>query len=267
MLELGVGNGNQARIFLDEFRELDRRHGRDYYRRLHYLMGDYSPHVLDLARKTVAHHAEHVSSLVAGRHPPRTSLGFLRDKAFLLYISNVYDNLPTDEVAQLGGRTYQVETRAFLPAGRRRPSSRRSVSATAELARADRALLRLGPELLGRGRARPLPRHRGRGRVLAASLGGAAAGGTLRPARRAWTRYQIAPSVSGEMLRPLLESGARPPDARQQRRARAASPDSLPLLHPLGEARLPRPVRDRQCRATGPGSAARASTTGRSSTG
>ena len=64
VLELGVGNGGQARMWLDEFVELDRRHGRDYYRRLHYLMGDYSAHVLDRARAAVAHHGDHVSGLV-----------------------------------------------------------------------------------------------------------------------------------------------------------------------------------------------------------
>ena len=42
VVELGVGNGSQARTWLDEFAALDRAHGRDYYRRLHYLMGDYS---------------------------------------------------------------------------------------------------------------------------------------------------------------------------------------------------------------------------------
>src|SRR5262249_44694224 len=50
VLELGVGNGNQARVWLDEFLRLDRELRREYYRRLHYLMGDYSPHVLELAR-------------------------------------------------------------------------------------------------------------------------------------------------------------------------------------------------------------------------
>ena len=66
VLELGVGNGNQARTWLDEFLQLDRRHGREYYHRLRYLMGDYSPHVLDRARQAVAHHAERVSALVVG---------------------------------------------------------------------------------------------------------------------------------------------------------------------------------------------------------
>ena len=115
VLELGVGNGNQARVWLDEFRRLDAEMGREYYRRLHYLMGDYSPHVLDLARKAIAQHAEKVSSLVLDAMRPTETLGFLRYKAFLVYISNVYDNLPTDEIARIGGHLYQVQQRAVLP--------------------------------------------------------------------------------------------------------------------------------------------------------
>src|ERR687885_107424 len=114
VLELGVGNGNQARVFLDEFVRLDREHHGEYYRRLHYLMGDYSSHVLERARKNVQHHAEHVSGLVLDATRPAETLGFLRYKAFLIYISNVYDNLPTDEVVRIGGRLYQVEVRAAL---------------------------------------------------------------------------------------------------------------------------------------------------------
>src|SRR5580693_2037237 len=114
ILELGVGNGNQARTWLDEFVQLDRRHGRDYYRRLRYLMGDYSPHVLERARQAVAHHSERVSALVVDATRLDITLGFLSSKAFLVYISNVYDNLPTDELACIHGRTYQVQTQAFL---------------------------------------------------------------------------------------------------------------------------------------------------------
>ena len=114
ILELGVGNGSQARTWLDEFVQLDRRHGRDYYRRLRYLMGDYSPHVLERARTAVAHHGDRVSALVLEATRPSITLGFLAGKAFLVYISNVYDNLPTDELACIHGRTYQVQVRAFL---------------------------------------------------------------------------------------------------------------------------------------------------------
>src|SRR6185437_1739220 len=83
VIELGVGNGGQARTWLDEFVELDRRHGRDYYRRLHYLMGDYSAHVLDRARQEVAHHGNHVSGLVLEATRLTGSVGFLAGKAFL----------------------------------------------------------------------------------------------------------------------------------------------------------------------------------------
>ena len=114
VVELGVGNGNQARTWLDTFLELDREHGRDYYRRLHYLMGDYSPHVLERARRAVAHHGDHVNSLVLDAISPQVTLGFLRGRALAVYISNVYDNLPTDEVASIQGRPYLVEVRAYL---------------------------------------------------------------------------------------------------------------------------------------------------------
>ena len=122
VIELGVGNGGQARTWLDEFVELDRRHGRDYYRRLHYLMGDYSAHVLDRARQEVAHHGDHVSGLVLEATRLSGSVGFLAGKAFLVYISNVYDNLPSDEVAVIRGRMYLVQTRC-LP-GRPPPRTR-----------------------------------------------------------------------------------------------------------------------------------------------
>src|SRR5438270_5744712 len=64
VLELGVGNGNFARAFFEEFVRLDQKHGREYYRRLHYFMGDYSPHVLERAQQAVAAHAGHTSAMV-----------------------------------------------------------------------------------------------------------------------------------------------------------------------------------------------------------
>jgi 5-methyltetrahydropteroyltriglutamate--homocysteine methyltransferase len=41
---------------------LSQSHSRDYYRRLQYLMGDFSPHVLGRARQAVGHHGEHVTA-------------------------------------------------------------------------------------------------------------------------------------------------------------------------------------------------------------
>lgn len=233
VVELGVGNGSQARVFLDEFRALDARHGRGYYRRLQYLMCDYSPHVLDIARETVAEHAEHVSSFVMDATRPRDVLGFLQFRVFLIYISNVYDNLPTDEVAQLGGRTYLVESRAFIPAAAAAELAESVHARPDELGPLVHRLLRLGPELL----AEAAPGHV------------ATPEEAVEFWRRAWAAvrlaeryvglagldsYDLSPTVSGESLRPLLESGA---DVRMHvsNGAVASFAETLPLLHPYGK--------------------------------
>src|SRR5260221_5599224 len=84
--------------------------------RLHYLMGDYSAHVLDRARQEIGQHREHTSGLVLEATRLSGSVGFLAGKAFLDYISNEYDNLPTDEGASIRGRNYLVEGRSYHPA-------------------------------------------------------------------------------------------------------------------------------------------------------
>jgi len=51
VLELGVGVGLFARFFLDHFRELSRKHKKDYYDRLCYILADRSPRMLlDVSR-------------------------------------------------------------------------------------------------------------------------------------------------------------------------------------------------------------------------
>jgi hypothetical protein len=232
VVELGVGNGNQARTWLDTFVEVDRVHGRDYYRRLHYLMGDYSAHVLERAQRAVAHHGDHISALVLDATRPTVTLGFLRDKAFLVYISNVYDNLPTDEVASIRGHNYLVEVRAFVrEADAERIARQFGASAGMFSTLVDR-LLRLGPELLSES----LPRH-------FPDLGKA-----VSFWREAWAAlslqeryvplegldpYEVAPTLTGEILRPLVEGDG---DIRMHvnNGALASFADTLPLLHPSG---------------------------------
>src|SRR5580693_6678512 len=232
ILELGVGNGNQARTWLDEFVQLDRRHGRDYYRRLRYLMGDYSPHVLDRARHAVAHHSERISALVVEATRPAITLGFLAGKAFLVYITNVYDNLPTDEVARIGGRTYLVETQAFLADADADVIADRFGLAKDRLAPLIDRLLRIGPELLSES----APEH-------FADPGQAtsfwqAVWEALRLRERyapleGLDRYQVMPSLTGEILRSLIEAAG---DVRMHvsNGALASFTGTLPLLHPYG---------------------------------
>lgn len=232
IIELGVGNGNQAKVFLDELRELDQRHGKGYYARVQYVMCDYSAHVLDLARETVAEHTARVSSFALEATRPCTSLGFLRQKASLVYISNVYDNLPSDEVAQLGGRTYSVQIRAYLPGEDAAELASSASASVAELPGLVHKLLRLGPLLL----VEACPAH-------FPDLDSA-----VRFWRHAWSSlrleeryvplagldtYQLTDVVTGEALRPLLESGG---DVRMHvnNGAVASFDDTLGLLHPFG---------------------------------
>src|SRR5260370_42348044 len=111
-------------------------------------MGDSSPHVLERPRRSVGRHGDRVSTLVLDATSPQLPLGFLRGKAFCVYISNVYDNLPTDEIASISGRPYLVQARAFVPNGHAAEIAARYDIAPAELAWMVARLLRLGPELL-----------------------------------------------------------------------------------------------------------------------
>jgi hypothetical protein len=232
IVELGVGNGSQARTWLDEFLALSGMHSRDYYRRLHYLMGDYSPHVLGRASKAVAHHGDRVNALVVDATHPAVSLGFLRGKAFLIYISNVYDNLPGDEVARIGGHAYQVEVRAFLPGPDARRIARRFAAPARRLRDLVEKLLRLGPELL----CEAFPQHFGdTSRAVAFWRDVWSA---LRLQERyvpleGLDLYQIGPYLTGETLRSQLESDG---DIRMHVNNGALSSfaDTLPLLHPFG---------------------------------
>ncbi len=236
VVELGVGNGNQARTWLDVFAAVDRAHGRGYYRRLHYLMGDYSAHVLERARQTVGQHSDRVNALVLDATRPQVTLGFLRDKAFLVYISNVYDNLPTDEVASIQGRPYLVEVRAHVRDEDAAAIASRHAIPPGTLGTLIERLLRLGPDLLAEAAPEHFPDA-----DRAVSLW-----------REVWTAlrlqeryvplegldvYHVSPSLTGEILRPLLGSG----DIRMHvsNGAIASFADTLPLLHPFGLASLP----------------------------
>jgi hypothetical protein len=227
-----VGNGNQARTWLDEFLQLDRRHGREYYHRLRYLMGDYSPHVLERARQAVAHHAERVSALVVEATRPSVTLGFLAGKAFLVYISNVYDNLPTDELACIHGRTYQVQTQAYLTDDDADAIAAQSGTPRPALPKLIDRLLRIGPELLSESAPSHFPNTE-------AAVGfWRAVWEALKLKERyvpleGLDSYPLTADLTGEILRPLIEADG---DVRMHvsNGALASLTGTLPLLHPFG---------------------------------
>jgi hypothetical protein len=232
VLEIGVGNGNQARVWLDTFVEIDREQGRDYYRRLHYLMGDYSSHLLDIARAQLRAHDEHISALVLDATRPSSTLGFLKYKTFFVYISNVYDNLPTDEIARIDGHLFQVESRAFLSNAAAEAIAPTVGATVRELPDLIHRMLRLGPELLADSEPKRFADAHAAVRFWAAlwdALGLEERYVALPPL----DEYEFIPGINGEVLRPLMEANG---DVRMHvsNGAAASFVDTLPLLHPHG---------------------------------
>jgi len=114
VLEIGVGTGQRAALWLDCFRDLDRERGTQYYPRIRFLLADYSFPILDAAQKTLLNHRELASFLAVDALDPFKSLSFLRYKVLYIHLTNVYDNLPTDEIVIRDGQLYLVEARAYV---------------------------------------------------------------------------------------------------------------------------------------------------------
>jgi hypothetical protein len=115
LLEIGVGTGTRCGLWLDRFRELDQIRGTTYYPKLRILLGDYSPETLDKSRPAVKDHVDLCSFLVLDAINPLKTLSFLRHKILQVHSTNVYDNLPDEEVIRRDGRLYFVQVRAYIP--------------------------------------------------------------------------------------------------------------------------------------------------------
>jgi hypothetical protein len=113
-LEIGVGTGARASAWLDHFKALDEQSGTGYYPRLRFLLGDYSSAILERALKAVGAHAANVRSVPMDALNPFKSLSAYRFKILYVHATNVYDNLPFDELVRRDGRLYLVETRGYL---------------------------------------------------------------------------------------------------------------------------------------------------------
>ena len=148
-LEIGVGSGTRAGLWLDRFRALDEERATGYYPRLRFLLGDYSMPTLDRALAAVMRHRDAVSVLAMDALDPFRTLSFLRYKILYVHLTNVYDNLPHDELVRRDGRLYLVEARAYL---RTEAAGRLAESfgvAPGDLPGAILRLLEIGPEAMG----------------------------------------------------------------------------------------------------------------------
>jgi hypothetical protein len=152
-LEIGVGSGIRAALWLDRFKSLDEERGTGYYPRLRFLLGDYSLPTLDRAMAAVARHRDAVSVLALDALNPFRTLAFLKYKILNIHLTNVYDNLPHDELVRRDGRLYLVEARAYLRAEAAGAIARDFGLAVGDLSRTVGRLLEVGPEVIG-GRAR-----------------------------------------------------------------------------------------------------------------
>ena len=177
LLEIGVGNGSRCAQWLDKFQELDAKRGTGLYPRIRFYMGDYSEDTLNKARITVAKHIDQCRFVQVDAINPIKSLAHLRHKILQVHLTNVYDNLPDEEVVRRDGKLYFVQVRAYVPASLRRIGSGKYGIAPPELSgTACYQMLETGFDSFGGPRARCS--------LLAGAVGRHAAGGAPGAARR-----------------------------------------------------------------------------------
>lgn len=149
VLEIGVGMGKRAGLWMDRFRALDAERGTKYYPRLRFLLGDYSLATLERSRPAVHDHLDVCSFVVLDALNPMKNIAFLRHKILHIHLTNVYDNLPDEEFARRDERLYVVQVRGYVPAAAARQISERFQVPGAEIPKAVHRLLEGGPDYLG----------------------------------------------------------------------------------------------------------------------
>jgi hypothetical protein len=225
-LEIGVGTGERAAAWLDRFRALDEQCGSGYYGRLRFLLGDYSPATLEAALAAVGRHAPVVSVLALDALNPFKTLAFLRFKILYIHLTDVYGNLPFDEMVRRSERLYLVEARPYVSAAAAERLATEHGRPVEQLPETMRRLVASGPEAVHEDRARGVAFWR----CLWDAL-------RLDERLRALDAAEDAHLPSGlsrSHLEDLLASA--PPDARFQlsRGAAESFAHTVPLLHPRG---------------------------------
>jgi hypothetical protein len=144
-LEIGVGSGHRAAAWMDGFQAYDKAQGTTYYDRLQFLLGDYSPDTLARAVAELSRHAGHVSAAPLDALNPFKALSSYRFKVMYVHLTNVYDNLPFDDLIRRDGKLYLVEVRAYLSAAAVERLTADFGIAKADLDQAVKRLLEGGP--------------------------------------------------------------------------------------------------------------------------
>jgi hypothetical protein len=116
ILEIGVGAGTRAAAWIDGFKAHDDAEGTRYYDRLQFILGDYSPDTLARACASLGRHKEHIVPAPLDALNPFKALSQYRFKVLYVHLTNVYDNLPFDDLIRRDGKLYLVEVRAYLSA-------------------------------------------------------------------------------------------------------------------------------------------------------
>jgi len=114
LLEIGVGSGSRCAQWLDQFQEADHQRGTEFYPLIRFHMGDYSNDTLDKARPAVARHIDQCRFIPMDAMNPIKALPQLRHKVMQVHLTNVYDNLPDEEVVRRDGKLYFVQVRAYV---------------------------------------------------------------------------------------------------------------------------------------------------------
>lgn len=114
LLEIGVGSGSRCAQWLNQFEEADRQRGTGFYPLIRFNMGDYSNDTLNKARPAVARHIDQCRFIPMDAINPIKSLSDLRHKVMQVHLTNVYDNLPDEEVVRRDGKVYFVQVRAYV---------------------------------------------------------------------------------------------------------------------------------------------------------
>jgi hypothetical protein len=148
LLEMGVGTGKRAGLWLDRFRDFDKERGTNYYPRARFLLGDYSLSTLERCRLSVRDHVDLCSFMVLDALDPIKTLSFLRHKILYIHSTNMYDNLPDEEIVWRDNKIFWLHVRSYVPGADAARIGRAFDIPVSDLPKVIGRLLDIGPECL-----------------------------------------------------------------------------------------------------------------------